>query len=58
MAQRRKNRVGRPLGRKYCETIPLRFTEEQARAIAAFAKREGVSQAEAIRRLVERGFDR
>jgi hypothetical protein len=44
--------------RKYRETIPLRLTKEQARAIAEFAEREGISQAEAIRRLVERGSDR
>ena len=52
----RKNR-GRPPGRKYRETIPVWFTKEQAKGVADFAKRLGVSQNEAIRRLVQRSLE-
>jgi predicted DNA binding CopG/RHH family protein len=37
--------------------IPLRLTKLQAKAIRALAKQQGVSQQEAIRRLLELGFN-
>jgi hypothetical protein len=53
-----KKKMGRPPGKKYVETIPTRLTPELAKAVAAWAKQEGVSSSEAIRRLVELGLKR
>jgi metal-responsive CopG/Arc/MetJ family transcriptional regulator len=53
-----KNKMGRPPGRLYRETIPVRLTEEAVAAIDAWCDRqsETVSRSEAIRRLIEQGL--
>jgi hypothetical protein len=55
-----KKRIGRPPGRAYVETIPVRFTPDGLKAVDAWINQqdEEVSRSEAIRRLVERGLKR
>jgi metal-responsive CopG/Arc/MetJ family transcriptional regulator len=54
-----KKRRGRPPGRTYVETIPVRLTQEAVAAIDRWAKREGtVSRSEALRLLIERGLEK
>jgi hypothetical protein len=55
-----KKRIGRPPGRTYVETIPVRFTPDGLAAVDAWVDRQGeeVSRSEAIRRLVELGLKR
>jgi hypothetical protein len=50
--------MGRPPGKSYVETFPVRLVPEQAQAIRAWAKHADVSISEAIRRLIERGLKR
>jgi metal-responsive CopG/Arc/MetJ family transcriptional regulator len=55
----RKKRRGRPPGRTYAETIPVRLTPEAVAAIDRWAKRERmVSRSEALRVLIERGLEK
>jgi Arc/MetJ-type ribon-helix-helix transcriptional regulator len=51
-------KLGRPPGRLYRETIPVRLTEEAVAAIDAWIERQAgaISRSEAIRRLVDRGL--
>jgi hypothetical protein len=54
-----RGRGGRPRGRSYRETIPVRLTKEAAAAVDAWAKRQnevGISRSEAIRRLVNQAL--
>jgi hypothetical protein len=48
--------MGRPPGKSYVETFPVRLGMDQAKAIKAWAKQADVSVSEAIRRLVELGL--
>jgi predicted HicB family RNase H-like nuclease len=58
MAKKRvhRKRMGRPPGRSYVESFPVRLVPEQARAIRAWAKQADMSISQAIRRLLERGL--
>ena len=51
-------KLGRPLGRIYRETIPVRLTEDALAAIDAWIDQQidAISRSEAIRRLIERGL--
>jgi hypothetical protein len=51
-------KLGRPAGRTYVETIPVRFTEDELAAVSAWINQqsEEISRSEAIRRLVGRGL--
>jgi metal-responsive CopG/Arc/MetJ family transcriptional regulator len=53
-------KLGRPAGRRYRESIPVRLTDDAIAAIDAWIdrQRETVSRSEAIRRLIERGLKR
>jgi hypothetical protein len=54
-----KKRIGRPRGRTYVETIPVRLTPEAVAAIERWAKREKIeSRSEALRALIERGLEK
>jgi hypothetical protein len=53
-----RKKMGRPPGKRYVETIPVRLTPELAQAIGTWAEKEGASRSEAIRRLVQRGLGR
>jgi hypothetical protein len=50
--------MGRPAGRTYRETIPVRLTEAGTAAIDAWMSRQGeaITRSEAIRRLIEAGL--
>jgi hypothetical protein len=51
-----KKRRGRPPGRTYAESIPVRLTPEAVAAIERWAKREKIeSRSGALRMLIERG---
>jgi hypothetical protein len=55
----KRMRGGRPRGRAYRETIPVRLTVEAAAAVDAWAARQneaGISRSEAIRRLVDQAL--
>ncbi len=55
----RKKRLGRPPGRTYAESIPVRLTPEAVAAIERWAERERmVSRSEALRVLIERGLEK
>jgi hypothetical protein len=50
---------GRPPGRAYGATIPVRFTKEGLAAVDAWAEQQnekGISRSEAIRRLVDQAL--
>ncbi len=51
-------KMGRPPGRTYRETIPVRLTEQAVAAVDKWIdrQREAMSRSEAIRRLLERGL--
>jgi len=51
-------KLGRPAGRTYVGTIPVRFTPDGLAAVDAWINQqdEEISRSEAIRRLVERGL--
>jgi hypothetical protein len=51
-------KMGRPAGRTYRETIPVRLTEDAITAIDAWIDQQvdEISRSEAIRRLIERGL--
>ena len=51
-----KNRMGRPPGKRFSETIPARFEPQTISAVEAWAVAHDVSRSEAIRRLVELGL--
>jgi cytochrome c553 len=53
----RKKR-GRPAGRRYRQTIPVRLSDDTVAAIDAWIdqQRETMSRTEAIRRFIERGL--
>jgi len=46
-------KLGRPAGRLYRETIPVRLTEDAVAAIDAWAAANKVSRSEAIRRILD-----
>lgn len=52
-----KKRRGRPAGRRYAETIPVRLSPLVMGRIDAYSEAEGLSRSEAVRRLVEIGLD-
>jgi hypothetical protein len=61
MAKQEKSvhkKLGRPPGRTYGETIPVRLTEDAIAAIDEWIERQdgALSRSEAIRRLIERGL--
>jgi hypothetical protein len=63
MAKQEKNvhqkRIGRPPGRTYIASIPLRLTPEALAAVERWAKREKIeNRSEALRMLVERGLEK
>jgi hypothetical protein len=49
-------KMGRPVGRNYEAPIPTRLTPELARAVEAWAIKNKISNAAAIRRLLEQGL--
>jgi len=53
-----KKKRGRPPGRIYRETIPVRLTEDTVAAIDAWIDRQGeeISRSEAIRRLLAKAL--
>jgi|HubBroStandDraft_3_1064219.scaffolds.fasta_scaffold1013449_1 hypothetical protein len=51
-----KKSRGRPSGRLYGETIPVRLTGEMIRAIDKWADSKDLSRSEAIRALIEQGL--
>jgi hypothetical protein len=51
-----RKKLGRPPGRAYGETIPVRLTPEMMAAIDRWATNSGVSRSESIRRLVEQAL--
>jgi hypothetical protein len=53
-----KKKMGRPPGRTYRETIPVRLTEQAVAAVDKWIDRqhEAMSRSEAIRRLLELGL--
>jgi hypothetical protein len=51
-----KRRRGRPPGKKYRETIPVRLTPELMAAVDRWAGNKDASRSEAIRALIERGL--
>jgi hypothetical protein len=51
-----KKSRGRPPGRLYGETIPVRLTPEMITGIEKWAAAKNVSRSEAVRLLVERGL--
>jgi hypothetical protein len=51
-----KKSRGRPIGRRFGETIPARFEPAAIAALDGWAVAHGVSRSEAIRRLVELGL--
>jgi hypothetical protein len=53
-----KKSRGRPLGRLYGETIPVRLTPEMISAIDKWAAAKNVSRSKAIRQLIERGLQK
>ncbi len=56
VARRRGGHGGRPAGRLYGETIPVRLTREMIAAIEKWAANNDLSRSEAIRALIERGL--
>ncbi len=50
--KRTRTRLGRPPGKTFGATIPLRLTLEQARAVATFARSQRMSKNAAIRFLL------
>jgi hypothetical protein len=52
----RKKPRGRPAGRRYSGTIPVRLTPEAIAAIDAWTAGHDITRSEAIRRLVEIGL--
>jgi hypothetical protein len=48
-----KKSRGRPAGRRYGETIPVRLTPDMIEKIDLWAKRRDFSRSEAIRKLIE-----
>jgi hypothetical protein len=51
-----RKKLGRPPGRAYGETIPVRLTPEMMAAIDRWAAHSGVSRSEAVRALLEQGL--
>jgi hypothetical protein len=51
-----KKSRGRPLGRLYGETIPIRLTNEMIMAVDKWADSKDLSRSEAIRVLIEQGL--
>jgi hypothetical protein len=51
-----KKSRGRPRGRTYGETIPVRLTAEMIAAIDKWAARRDLSRSEAVRLLIEVGL--
>jgi metal-responsive CopG/Arc/MetJ family transcriptional regulator len=61
MARQQKSvhkKRGRPTGRRFVETIPVRLSVELAEAVTSWADKNDVSRSEAIRRLVEQALRR
>jgi hypothetical protein len=60
MARQEKNvhkkSRGRPAGRLYGETIPVRLTREMIASIEKWAANNDLSRSEAIRALIEQGL--
>ena len=44
---------GRPAGRQFCETIPVRLTVDMMKGLDAWAKRSELTRSEAIRELLK-----
>jgi hypothetical protein len=51
-----KKSRGRPAGRVFSETIPVRLTPEMIASVDKWASMEGVSRSEALRLLIERAL--
>jgi len=51
-----KKSRGRPAGRSYGETVPVRFKPETVAAIDKWAADQGVSRSHALRMLIELGL--
>jgi hypothetical protein len=54
---KRSKRMGRPPGKTYPVAVLIKLKREQAKAIAAYARRGKLSRNEAIRQLIERGLE-
>jgi Ribbon-helix-helix protein, copG family len=54
----RKKSRGRPSGRLYGETIPVRLTREMIATVDKWAENKDMSRSEAIRALIERGLSK
>jgi hypothetical protein len=53
-----KKSRGRPSGRLYGETIPVRLTREMIATIDKWAGSKDMSRSEAVRALIERGLSK
>jgi hypothetical protein len=51
-----RKRLGRPPGKNFVESFPVRLGTEQAKAIRAWAKQADLSISKAIRQLVDLGL--
>ena len=52
----RKKKRGRPVGRSYGETLPVRLTPEMARNVDRWATKHSLSRSQAVRALIGRGL--
>jgi metal-responsive CopG/Arc/MetJ family transcriptional regulator len=52
-----KKSRGRPPGRRYSETIPVRLSPALMKSVDQWALRNGASRSEALRRLIEIAID-
>jgi metal-responsive CopG/Arc/MetJ family transcriptional regulator len=54
-----KKSRGRPAGRAYAETVPVRLTPEMLKAIEGWCRRNKVdNRSEALRQLIEHGLEK
>lgn len=52
----RKKKRGRPVGRSYGETLPVRLTPDMAKAVDRWATKLGLSRSQAVRALIGKGL--
>jgi hypothetical protein len=48
----RKKKRGRPVGRSYGETLPVRLTPDMAKSVDRWAAKQGLSRSQAVRALI------
>ncbi len=54
----RKKKRGRPVGRSYGETLPVRLTPEMAKSVDRWAAKQGLSRSQAVRALIDKALKR